>query len=178
MIDVAIRIVDRLIALVQANNEQRRAAFESLVQPTMVDLELIHGDYLEMFEGVRRDLREAAGPSTANQALRDAADRLGAARLQNEPLRRKLRQLSEVLRSSDSLPAAPFASTCCAYLVSGTEEGTLSSVVLRALHAGAGSADAIALRDRLLPRMLQNLREAWNDVCKAYAEAKLHSQPR
>jgi hypothetical protein len=49
MLDLFLKLIDRLIDLAKRRQEINKASFTDLVAPTMVDLEAIHKDYLDSF---------------------------------------------------------------------------------------------------------------------------------
>jgi len=91
MFDGLLKITDRLIELVKYREEKSRRIFDKLIEPIFNDLLLIHKDYLEMFEEVRRMLPgEKDGRKKTQKKLTRTCEYLQQKRLAFEPVRQKL----------------------------------------------------------------------------------------
>src|SRR5436190_1763503 len=100
MIDAILRVVDRLIELRRYGSARLQKQYQFLIQPVMVDLERVQGNYLEMFASVRDEL--ASGKLTLEQAIKQ----LERQRLDFEPVRTRLTSsVRELLAPSGVLPS-------------------------------------------------------------------------
>ena len=101
MISYFLELIDRLIDLKQVRIEHRRELLDRIVDPAMSALGDVHRDYIRTFESAR-DL--------VSQGDLDATrDFLRKARLEYEPVRERLKALSEFLANSGEKDLAAFA---------------------------------------------------------------------
>lgn len=95
MIDIVIKLIDRLIQLRGYQSKRLRQVFDEVVEPTYRDLELVHADYLKIFEDIRSEL--VAANSLEREELlvnlKQVGEDLRRRRLELEPVRERLRSL-------------------------------------------------------------------------------------
>jgi hypothetical protein len=92
MLELLLKVLDRLIDLVKYRGERVRRIFDEIFDPTFRDLEAIHKDYCAMFEQVLGELPmpDELGTPEARRALLAAAEKLRLRRLEFEPVRVKV----------------------------------------------------------------------------------------
>jgi len=80
MIQEFVTLIDKLIQLLKARKDAEERPLDVLVTPMYLDLQVIHNDYLHMFEKCRRDIESGV-------ALGDIANALLSDRLEMEAVR-------------------------------------------------------------------------------------------
>ena len=188
MIDALIKIVDRLISLQKIRTDRREKLFNRILEPALNDLLLIHGDYLAMFEEIDQMLldKRTESKQSAIETLKSATDLLRQRRIQFEPVRVKLRELLSVIENQS---------------LGEEEEEYLHAIVsyfprggLRGRRPSSQSAEALTRMELLLEQItedqldddpdfaqlityirktLVDQKQAWSDVCVAFAKLKI-----
>ncbi|RKI50936.1 hypothetical protein D7X55_35115 [Corallococcus sp. AB049A] len=99
MIDLLLKLIDRLIQLKQYKTQRLERVFRSIIEPTYKELAEIHRDYLQMFEELGRQLPsplEMNDEAGKRQLLR-TAEQLRQRRILFEPVREKVSALKREL---------------------------------------------------------------------------------
>ena len=84
MIEILLKILDRLIQIKKERSLKLHKQFTHIVEPIFFDLEKIHSDYLRMFTNASLRLQQNSG------ALLEVIQTLEVQRLEFEPVRTKL----------------------------------------------------------------------------------------
>lgn len=95
MIDAIVKVIDRIISLVERADTRNRAFYEEQIAPLFADLQTIHADYAKIFERVRQAVEKPE--SDINQLISDVRK----ARLDKLPQRQALKDLALALHKSD-----------------------------------------------------------------------------
>jgi len=64
MLEILMKVIDRLIQLVKERQESDKKLYEDFVVPAFSDLEKLHQNYLETFQSYRRDIEARSSPLT------------------------------------------------------------------------------------------------------------------
>jgi len=179
VLDALVSVADRLIELLKYREERRAKLFDDLVEPVMNQLTEIHADYLRILETLRQKLAGVTEETSA-ATVRDATEYLLEARIDKEPLRRKLIALVQQLAiARREEPLIAFARACVQYLESGQGvPGTLGTMLLHEFTAGDPVTTAQRIQTDILPSVTDNSRQKWEDVTQAFAAARLDAAAR
>jgi hypothetical protein len=157
------KITDRLMELVKYREEKSRRIFDKLIEPIFNDLLLIHKDYLEMFEEVRKMLPDdKGGRKKTEKKLTRAYEYLESQRRAFEPTREKLRatvrELPKKVEKDNKKEA--FVRSIADYLLwtrISPGMGSVSTVLAREIRAAAirysyppSKAQSDEIRDKIL----------------------------
>jgi hypothetical protein len=162
MLDLFLRLIDRLIDLKRVQGRRDAKTFESLVQPTFADLTVIHQAYLEAFTNC---LNALARPETTTAEV--ARDLLTEA-TKGESMRKKIVVLARELETScETVEMRRFFASVSEYFSRSR------------VRFGTHFSEAIALTDvgtkyvveRALRSTLKHIRAHWEKVCRAYGAA-------
>jgi len=185
MIDTFAKLLEKLIEFAKAKKDAETRAFDLLVKPMFSDIKLIHEDYLQLFEECRHDLADGVEFSIV-------AKRLVVNRLEQEALRRSVLAFAESYAKNPRLSKyADFFRAVARYFICSDRwaRGTSSSMLLGQLeHWVREESDSkfIPMKHSLMPdarffliRMtetfLQEIREAWDSICKSFAVITVES---
>ena len=188
MIETTLGIIDRLISLAKYREERLKNKYRELVKPIFDDLMLVHLDYLKLFEHVVARIRAC----TDQTQLEDTIEFLRQGRLEFEPVRTKLKALSDHIHSHSS--GSPYDFDMFIYSIKryfrrGSFPATSSraSWIVARLDASAERwkiiSDEIsfeelqALREDVEGGLLE-LRQDWSGVCETYARMTLLAAKR
>lgn len=196
MIDSLIKIIEQSVSLLKYRQERRNKIFETFVTQTFNDFQVIHDDYIQIFESFKQSIADGTD-------LTLLVKNFAAYRLKNEALRQKIRSASKVyfLDSNFSQYKIYFAALIC-YLMTPTilldqedvESLELLSDILKAeptigFHSSYRSlsysffnmVSFIVTHQKSIPEVdfklleitesiLFTLRENWKQVSEIYAE--------
>lgn len=91
MIELLLRLIDRLIDLKKYRNERLLRIFHEILEPTFNELLAVHSDYIAMFTDFAAMLpNENMPPEQRTAALAQAANFLRRKRIEFEPVRTKI----------------------------------------------------------------------------------------
>lgn len=190
MIELILKLIDRIIDLKKYRDERFRKTFDDILDPLFKDLEAVHGNYIRMFEGV--DAQLAAIPDLESRPgrirLREIAESLRQQRLEFEPVRVKLaamnHELGQLIYGTDPKLDNPsvkeFVASVLRYLPRGNVSGrtTRASALVRALQGALAitpeqiDEEGEDLRE-LVSSTVEECRENWHSVAAAHATLKL-----
>lgn len=190
MIELLLKLIDRLIDLEKYRAERMDKTFREILEPIFNDLMLVHSDYVRMFEEVQDKL--AAIPDLTvedgKNRLREIAESLRRQRLQFEPVRVKLAALTRELGGGlfgqapkiDPPEAREFVTSVIRYFPVGniTVGSSRSSVLVAALRGAAEiTSEQVERYGQGLPELvtstINDCREKWSSVCDSYARLKI-----
>lgn len=181
MLDALIRVADRLIDLQKYRNERRAKIFDALIDPLMRDLTTVHGDYIRILDDLRRKLA-SVGKRSAAAEVRAATEYLLAARLEEEPLRRRIEAVAFATQSGKAGGDATsrFAAAVLDYMQSrpGAAASLGTLLLMQLKHGGDNLAVAKRITESVLPEYNRLIRERWTAVADAYAAAKMDAVTR
>ena len=190
MIEVLLKILDRLIELRKYKAERLQKTFQDILSPLFNDLLGVHGNYIEMFEEVERQL--AAIPDFYSESgrmrLLEIASSLQKRRLEFEPVRVKLiaiaRELEPTIagpgKEMEPVEARDFVASVLQYFPRAKFVAitTRSSGLLRALREKAAITplqiehSGSSLR-HIVEHTIADCRERWSIVCECFAKLQL-----
>jgi hypothetical protein len=176
MIDILLKILDRLIQLVKLRKERKEKIFKELVLPIFDDLLLVQRDYIKMFEKASDDILNGI-------ELTKIIRNLEYDRLKFEPVRTKLYFLAnEFLGSEISSDIDYFIDSVIKYFPVGDIEwpslckqsmrdfSWATSLILELkFHFIALPEDD---KQRCISRFITYQRQRWEMVCDAFAKCK------
>jgi hypothetical protein len=183
LLDLILKLLDRLIDLGKHRQEVSRASFTDFVAPAMADLETVHQDYLDSFRRYRDMLENTTIPLTADHPVLRTIARDN---LFSEGLRSKILELNPI---TDDKVFGPFISRVKWY-VSGASTPPeaveyepwdgISQVrrvryrrTLEAILRGEGTEDAKRLQAiTALDEAVHSLQLYYRDVLREFAELK------
>ena len=190
MIDVLIKIIDKLIDLIKGRIQGRKDMFEKVIDPIFNDLLLIHGDYIKMFEHAKwllpgyleggRGYRASGGGSGEpgrgskeyEKRLEDAINEIKKRRLEFEPVRSKVRTITKKLgKKTFPKEETKFIKSVLAYFPTADPKVLTSSAsnILEYLDEHPNELQLAGVIGDTIHRH----KESWSDVCEAYAELKI-----
>jgi hypothetical protein len=166
MLELFLKLVDRIIDLVNATHVRRRAQFSEVAQPLFASLEPVANNYFSLFNGARNALADGEIGVDNLRKLRDA-------RAELEPARIKVRAMASAIRKQPSLAALhPFADSVQQFFYFGEADSYQTYSVGRELidvlellvASDVGARDARLYTDAAI----EGLRRRWNAVVAAY----------
>lgn len=167
MIELSLKLIDRLIDLARTRADSRQKKFV-IMDKLYKDLATVHADYLEVFQAAQAELRQGVPPSTVARHLDDQRRKLW-------PLRDALKAMAEVFEADDAFHSGrPFFSAINAYLPTS---GTSLTVLVGAFDP----PDRPALPERALRILNDTTSEIsvrWKVVSTEYAKAWSDSAAR
>lgn len=172
MIEALLSIIDRLIELKRGRTIGRTQMFDRLLEPTFNDLLIVHGDYIKMFEQLRvlADTRPSA--STLEKRVNNAKAQLREKRIEFEPVRQKIRTISgQLAKKKLQSEERQFVDAVVRYLPSGEPSLPRSSARTLLLYLDQDLTPAEI--DMMLLKTIERHRNAWSDVCIAFASLKV-----
>lgn len=193
MLDLLIKLIDRLIQLKGYQTERLQKAFDDILAPTFDDLLKVHQDYLKIFEQVRQELPATNDLETASgrQELLQVAESLRQKRLEFEPVRSHLSAMIRTLQGSRygahkklfSGEAQEFLDSVIAYFPEGYLKGARSASRATTLYAAIRSgAESISLPQieqdgatlpMLVDDTIRDCQQHWDTVCERFAALRL-----
>lgn len=102
MIELLLRLIDKLIQLEDYENEKLNRVFATLVEPLYNDLAEVHRNYLEMFSGAEKILRDGNDTLRGVDALALAIQNLAWQRLELATVRLKIHAIAEEVNRTNS----------------------------------------------------------------------------
>ena len=190
MIELLLKLIDRLIDLKKYRAERLYKTFQDILDPIFNDLMSVHSNYLRMFEGVEEQLKALPDLDSEDgkRGLREIAESLRRRRLEFEPVREKLAALTRELGGGlHGLPpkigpaeAQEFVASVIQYFPVGniTNRSSRSTVLVMALRGAAEITPAQVDRygqslPELVTSTMNDCREKWSSVCDSYAKLKI-----
>lgn len=175
MLDLFLKLIDRLIDLVKERAQTRRALFTDIVEPLFRDLEPVADDYFAFFDSIRADLA-AAGPRDVSLLV----DKAKRGREANLRAREKVRSLSKAILEAvnDGDVVAHFAAQVLVFFGS-FELRPSRAVRIVALLDQLSDLDAKQLKERrnelieYVDFVKANMWHNWEHVASAYADARI-----
>jgi len=161
MLDLFLKLIDRLIDLKRLRGRRDAKTFDTMVQPVFADLTRIHQTYLEAFTNCLDALRRPE--STTAEVARD----LLAEGIKCEAQRRRVVVLAGELetRCEPAEMRRFFASVRAYFFRSGVRLGTHFSETLALTERGSKPIVVEAVE-----ATLEHIRTHWESVCRDYAE--------
>jgi len=198
MINSLLAIIDRLIQLKTYQYERARVTYEQVFEPLFNDLLLIHGDYIKMFQDVA-DLLPwrltcevydgvAITQADRSKAFKEAIRSLRLRRKQFEPIRVRLRALSNELAANLSKfgpEARQFIQAVLKYFPQGNIDTHIwppspSAVLLEILEQSrplknnlAGDIRIYEHARRTIEHNIRSHEETWSELCIAFAKLRV-----
>jgi hypothetical protein len=178
MLTALLAIIDRLIELVKVRQTQRSNFFQKIVEPSFMDLLMVHQDYVSMFTEVR-DLLASQGEAEEDIQVAKALQILQKRRITLEAVRVKLgalEQATETERDQMDKDTYAFLHALADYLFIGANSDerwapkrTTAATDLISVLQREGPAQA---RERCT-EILSSLRQRWSLLCETYAHLKI-----
>jgi hypothetical protein len=173
MVELFLKLIDRLIDLLERQKKSKRAIFTDHIEPLFTDLAQIHSDYLTSLNEIAELIND---PARSGLAIRfEVAKRQRAF----APLRAKVAALSKAISAADfDKPIKDFADEVCNYFVIATEDEDLVrpsaySATLRFLDWVLWERGRIRARSRILT-VIACIDVRWARLTEAYANIRLH----
>ena len=175
MLDLFLKLIDRLIGLVKERAETRRTLFTDIVEPLFRDLEPVADDYFSFFDSVRDDLA-AAGP----QDVPELVEKARKAREAKLRAREKVRSLAKAIHETvdGSSVVAHFAAQVLMFFNSFNLRPSHAEKIV-ALLDQLSNLDAEQLEERrdelirYVDFVKANMWHNWEHVASAYADARI-----
>ena len=195
VLESLVKAAEKVAQLLEYREKRRKARYDMFIAPLYQALQVVHADYLRMFETCLAGL-------SSDQELQVLASDAASERLANEPLRRDLAAKIRVFRQSmeeepfvnffqaaevyltvpKDLHRATIEKLACAHDMQLASASSMLSGVLQAASAeerrGAWLSLSPARRDLLegyLQALLDNLRKRWDRLAQAHAKALMHT---
>ena len=184
MIYLVLKLVDRLIQLLQIGDARLKRVFHEVIEPLYGDLKGIHENYGDMFRTIEKEVPfpfESGSPTYAAR-IRKAAKHLVELRAEFEPVRNEVAALSSHF-GEFNLPSAlvPFCTAVIDYLPRGEfKQGgsgqdkfrSSSTLLVDALYAELETQTATDIRD-LIQVTLRKDNETWTKVLEEYQRLRI-----
>lgn len=186
MIEQLLSVIDRLVQLKEHRAKRRVELFTSIFEPIFCELQLVHTDYIQMFQHV---LTMLVNKKTAGHRLRreKAVEQLLVARIELEPLRAKVRHIVHELSGKNyKKEEMQFIDAMMAYFPSGClTTGTAASDLADRIAAvdekedPANAARTIAEKIKSLEAAeavaltVGRTKKRWDKVCEAFARLRV-----
>ena len=162
MLELFLKLIDRLIELTRVQGRREAKTFEALVEPVFADLTTVHQTYLDAFTKCLALLERPE--STTGEAARE----LLSEATRCEASRRRIVVLGKELSTHcDQAPMREFFDSVCAYFSrSGVKFTThFSEAIALTEHASKPVVvEAVNVA-------LTHIRTHWEAVCRTYARA-------
>jgi hypothetical protein len=189
MIDLFLRLIDKLTELVKYKSELRKKQFDLLISPLYQDLKEIHENYLRMFETCKIELQKGTDPLIVYK-------KISLDRLEKEALRRSIFEKAVILKDKKHLkPYHLFFEKICHYfeysidvnpqIYSSCPESFISNSarllkILDSIINGRVSKSAL-FKNRSMQNVnehilefidltLKKIRKNWSAITKSYTE--------
>jgi hypothetical protein len=172
MLELFLKLVDRIIDLVNATHLRLRAQFSEVAQPLFTSLEPIANNYFALFN---RALSALEGGEFGVENLRE----LRGARAELEPARIKVRAMATAIRNQPSLASLhEFADSVQEFFYFGEAADSypnysigreLIDVLELLVASDVGSRDAKLYTEAAM----EGLRRHWNAVVAAYTALQI-----
>ena len=189
MIEVLLKLIDRLIDLKKYQTERLHKTFQEVLDPLFNDLLAVHGNYIRIFEEVQEQLTAIPDPGSeeGKKKLLEIAETLRRRRLEFEPVREKLTAMTRELGGSvygkgpklESPEAEEFVAGVIQYFPRANMVANTSraSALVMAIRGGAAiTAAQVDRYGRSLPELvafhIKDCRDRWSAVCDSYAKLK------
>ncbi|MCD4691925.1 MAG: hypothetical protein K8R79_03330 [Calditrichales bacterium] len=182
MLDLFLKLIDRLIKLAEYRGKKREDLFTDLYEPIFRELENVHKDYLGMFSRTYHNLLSPRGKTLSVEERRSQLqmilDRIHEERIEYEPVRMKLWALvTELRKGTDSETANSFLLAVSSYVPQGSPTGRLmyskswQLVDFLILAIGSPEVDISRLKDSIAIS-LDQIRWDWIEVSSKFATLK------
>jgi len=171
MVDGMLKIIDRLIDLLDRRNKSKRLVFIEHLDPIFIDLTLIHADYLSSLRAFSELIHD---PASTGPILKAELVRRQEALA---PLRSKVDAMSKAILSTDlDQPIKNFARAAERYFQLTTKKRTTGySTLLGLLDWRAWDRP---LSEERVFRHIEDVRgdiaDRWSELTSAYAKVRLH----
>lgn len=186
MIEQLLSIIDRLVQLKEHRAKRRVELFGSIFEPIFIDLQVVHTDYIQMFQHV---LTMLMNKKTTGHRLRreKAVEQLLVTRIELEPVRLKVRHIvRELSEKNFKKEEMQFIDAMTAYFPSGClTTGTAASDLANQI-AAVGEKEDPANAARAIAEKIKSLEAAevvaltvgrtkkrWDKVCEAFAHLRV-----
>jgi hypothetical protein len=189
MVELILKVIDRLIDLLERGKKAKRAIFSDHIEPLFSDLALIHADYIAAMTEISEQVQSLS--------LRDLKVEMEKRRQTLAPLRAKVTALTHAIHDCDfDEPIRRFAVAAIGYFDLTTAEEkilaqhqidprgvpasafTLSSSLLDLLMSDFDEDSAESTPRELLSRIDQirvGIADRWSVLTVAYAQVRLYS---